>query len=191
VGRLAAARARRILAGAVRGGLGLVLGLGLGIVLSLTGCGYTLVGKGSTLPESIKIVQFTTLDNRTQRAGLEQRLSAEIARELASRGRFKVQSGSEGANALLSGAVSGFDLYPVSFDAQGRATDYQVRVTAQVSLKTIPEGTTLWENPAYTFRDNYQFSASAASYVDRENEAIDKVAGRFAQSLVTSLLEGF
>jgi len=147
------------------------------LALSLTiGCGYTLVGKGSTLPESIKVVQFTTLENRTQRAGLEQRLSSEIARELASRGRFKVQSGSEGANALLSGAVSGFDLYPVSFDAQGRATDYQVRVTAQVSLKTVPEGTTLWENPAYTFRDNYQFSASAASYVDRENEAIDKVA---------------
>jgi len=181
VGPLAAARARRLLAGAVAGGL----------VLGLAGCGYTLVGKGSTLPESIKVVQFTTLENRTQRAGLEQRLSAEIARELASRGRFKVQSGAEGANALLSGAVSGFDLYPVSFDAQGRATDYQVRVTAQVSLKTVPEGTTLWENPAYTFRDNYQFSASAASYVDRENEAIDKVAGRFAQSLVTSLLEGF
>jgi len=161
------------------------------LVLGPGGCGYTLVGKGSTLPESIKVVQFATLENRTQRAGLEQRLSAEIARELASRGRFKVQSGAEGANALLTGAVSGFDLYPVSFDAQGRATDYQVRVTAQVSLKTIPEGTTLWENPAYTFRDNYQFSASAASYVDRENEAIDKVAGRFAQSLVTSLLEGF
>ncbi|HEY4231615.1 MAG TPA: LPS assembly lipoprotein LptE [Thermoanaerobaculia bacterium] len=187
MGRLAAARTRRLLVGAVLGGLG----LGFGAVLILTGCGYTLVGKGSTLPESIKVVQFTTLENRTQRAGLEQRLSAEIARELASRGRFKVQSGSEGANALLSGAVSGFDLYPVSFDSQGRATDYQVRVTAQVSLKTVPEGTTLWANPAYTFRDNYQFSASAASYVDRENEAIDKVAGRFAQSLVTSLLEGF
>ncbi len=167
------------------------LALGLAGALALAGCGYTLVGKGSTLPESIKVVQFTTLENRTQRAGLEQRLSAEIARELASRGRFKVQSGPEGANALLTGAVSGFDLYPVSFDAQGRATDYQVRVTAQVSLKTVPEGTTLWQNPAYTFRDNYQFSASAASYVDRENEAIDKVAGRFAQSLVTSLLEGF
>ena len=160
-------------------------------LLASSGCGYSLVGKGSTLPEGIKVVQFTTLENRTQRAGLEQRLSAEIARELASRGRFKVQSGAEGANALLSGAVSGFDLYPVSFDAQGRATDYQVRVTAQVSLKTVPEGATLWENPSYTFRDNYQFSSSAASYVDRENEAIDKVAGRFAQSLVTSLLEGF
>ncbi len=79
----------------------------------------------------------------------------------------------------------------MSFDSQGRATDYQVRVTARVSLKTIPEETVLWENPAYTFRDNYQYSATAASYVDRENEAIDRVAGRFAQALVTSLLEGF
>lgn len=155
------------------------------------GCGYTLVGKASSLPESIKIVQFSTLENRTPRVGLEQRLSGEIARELASRGRFKVQAGAAGANAVLSGAVTGFDLYPVAFDAQGRATDYQVRVTAKVSLKTIPDETVLWENPAYTFRDNYQFASSAASYVDRENEAIDKVAGRFAQSLVTSLLEGF
>ena len=66
-----------------------------------------------------------------------------------------------------------------------------MRVTARVSLKTLPDEKALWENPAYTFRDNYQFSASAASYVDRENEAIDRVAERFAQSLVTSLLEGF
>jgi outer membrane lipopolysaccharide assembly protein LptE/RlpB len=172
-------------------GRGLLAGLLAGAVAILSGCGYALVGKASTLPESVKVVQFVTLENRTPKVSLEQRLSAEIARELASRGRFKVQSTAEGANAVLSGAVSGFDLYPVSFDSQGRATDYQVRVTAQVSLKTLPDGTVLWQNPAYTFRDNYQFSASAASYVDRENEAIDKVAGRFAQSLVTSLLEGF
>lgn len=169
----------------------LAAGLLTGAVLSLSGCGYALVGNASSLPESVKVVQFTTLENRTGRVGLEQRLSAEIARELASRGRFKVQATSQGANAILTGAVSGFDLYPVAFDSQGRATDYQIRVTAQVSLKTIPEGTALWENPAYTFRDNYQFSSTAASYVDRENEAIDKVAGRFAQALVTSLLEGF
>lgn len=171
-----------------RGGSGLLL---VGLVLAAAGCGYSLVGKGSSLPASIRVVQFTTLENRTQRAGLEQRLSAEIARELASRGRFKVQATAEGANALLSGAVIGFDLYPVAFDSQGRATDYQVRVTARVALKTIPEDQVLWENPAYTFRDNYQYSATAATYVDRENEAIDRVANRFAQALVTSLLEGF
>jgi len=171
---------------------GAALALGaVALALAAAGCGYALVGKGSSLPESVRVVQFSTLDNQTPRVGLEQRFSAAIARELASRGRFRVQSGPDGADAVLTGAVSAFDLFPVSFDAQGRATDYQVRVTARVSLKTLPDGKPLWENPAYTFRDNYQFSATAASFVDRENDAIDRTAVRFAQALVTSMLEGF
>jgi len=40
------------------------------------GCGYSLVGQGSSLPENIKVVEFTTLENLTQRVGLEQRLVA-------------------------------------------------------------------------------------------------------------------
>lgn len=163
----------------------------LAALLGSAGCGYALVGKSSSLPESVRVIQFTSLENLTPRVGLEQRFSAEIARELASRGRFRVQASAEGADASLAGAVTGFNLFPVAFDGQGRATDYQVQVSARVSLKTLPAGDVLWENPSFTFRDNYQFSASAASYVDRENDAIDRVAGRFAQSLVTSLLEGF
>ena len=163
----------------------------LSAALLAAGCGYGLVGKGSSLPESIRVIQFTTLENRTQQIQVEQRFSEAIARELASRGRFKVQSGPDGANAELSGTVLAFDLYPVAFDSQGRATDYQVRVTARVALKTLPEGASVWENPAFTFRDNYQFSETAASYADLVNNAIDRVADRFAQSLVTSMLEGF
>jgi hypothetical protein len=154
-------------------------------------CGYALVGQSSSLPPSVRVVEFTTFENRTPRVGLEQRFSAEIARELASRGRFKVQSTSQGADAELTGAVVGFVLVPVAFDSQGRATDYQVQVTARAALKTLPDGKVLWENPAFTYRDNYRFSLTASSYVDLENDAIDRVAGRFAQSLVTSMLEGF
>ncbi|HKD19107.1 MAG TPA: LPS assembly lipoprotein LptE [Thermoanaerobaculia bacterium] len=161
------------------------------LLLGSVGCGYTLVGQGSSLPPSIKVVQFTTLENRTPQVELEQRFSAAIARELVSRGRFRVQAGPQGANAELSGAMLAFDLFPVAFDAQGRATNYQVRATARVSLKTLPDGKPLWENPAFTFRDNYEFAATAATYTDLVNDAIDRVADRFAQSLVTSMLEGF
>jgi outer membrane lipopolysaccharide assembly protein LptE/RlpB len=160
-------------------------------VLADGACGYALVGKGSSLPPNIKVVQFTTLENRTPRIQLEQRFSEAIARELVSRGRFRVQSNADGADAELSGTMLAFDLYPVAFDSPGRATDYQVRATARVSLKTLPDGTPIWENPAFTFRDNYQFSPTAATYADLENDAIDRVADRFAQSLVTSMLEGF
>ncbi|HSS45011.1 MAG TPA: LPS assembly lipoprotein LptE [Thermoanaerobaculia bacterium] len=161
-------------------------------VLTLAaGCGYRLAGTSSTLPATIRVIRFQTLANQTSRVGVEQRLSSEIAKELASRGRFAVQAGAAGADADLSGAVIGFDLYPVAFDADGRAREYQIRITARVSFKTLPGETVLWENLAFAFQDNYTFSTSAASYVDRENEAIDRVAGRFAESLVSNLLEGF
>ena len=163
----------------------------LAAVLAASGCGYTLVGKTSTLPASIKVIRFETLVNQTQRSGVEQRLSREIAREFTSRGRFSIQAKTEGANAVLSGAVTGFDLYAVAFSPQGVATQYQIRITARVSLKTLPDEKVLWENPGYTFRDNYSFGTTAASYVDRENEAIDRVAERFAASLVSTILEGF
>ena len=73
----------------------------------------------------------------------------------------------------------------------GRAKEYQVRITVHVSLKTLPDEKVLWENPSFTFQENYSLTTTAASYVDRENEAIDRVAERFASSLVSSLLEGF
>jgi outer membrane lipopolysaccharide assembly protein LptE/RlpB len=154
-------------------------------------CGYTLVGKTSTLPPSVRVIQFQTLANKTSRVGVEQRLSGEIARELASRGRFSVQHQATGADAELAGDVTGFELVPVAFDANGRAQEYQVRITARMSLKTLPDQKVLWENPSFTFQDNYSLATSAASYVDRENEVIDTVAGRFAESLVSSILEGF
>ncbi len=53
-----------------------------GLAALINACGYTLVGRSSTLPPSIKIIRFQTLTNQTQRVGVEQRLSREIAREL-------------------------------------------------------------------------------------------------------------
>ena len=157
----------------------------------LSGCGYTLVGKTSTLPASIRVIHFQTLVNQTARVGVEQRLSSAVATELASRGRFKVRADATGADADLTGAVKAFDLIAVAFDDSGRAKEYQVRITASVALKTLPDGKVLWENPSFSFQDNYALSTSAASYVDRENDVIDSVGAKFAESLVSSILEGF
>ena len=160
------------------------------VLSAAVGCGYGLAGRGSTLPPNIKVIRFQTLSNQTSLAGVEQRMSGEVARELAARGHFRVQSEAAGADAELTGTVTRFDFYPVAFDTSGRATQYQVAVTARVALTSLPDGKPIWENPAYTFRENYSFEG-AGSYVDRQNETIDKVAEKFAESLVASLLEGF
>jgi hypothetical protein len=162
------------------------------ILLPLSaGCGYSLVGRGSTLPETVRTVRFEALVNRTSRIGLEQRLSQEIARELAIRGRLRVVAGAEPADAILTGAVTRFDLIPVAYDAAGRAQEYQVQVAAQLALKTLPDERVLYEDPGFTFRDTYSFPATASSFVDLQNEAIERVAARFAESVVSTILEGF
>ena len=163
-------------------------------IVVLAGCGYSLVGQGTFLPESVKRIAFPTFKNSTSRVGLEQRLSAAVARELASRGRFSVSPKDGDGDAQLSGEIVAFSLYPVAADSLGRATRYQIQITTKVSLTELPSGKTIWKNDAYTFRENYDVAGGgvgAANYSDLENVAIDAEADRFAQSLVTSVLEGF
>ena len=158
------------------------------------GCGYALVGRGSFLPESIRKIAFPTFKNSTPRVGLEQRLSAAVAREFASRGRFAVSPKSGDGDAELSGDIVGFSLVPVAADNLGRATQYQIQISARVALTGIPDGKVIWKNDAYVFRENYEVAGGgvgASNYSDLENVAIDAEADRFAQSLVTSILEGF
>lgn len=47
--------------------------------LFTTGCGYTLVGRTSTLPDDVRNIYIEALKNTTRRSQLEQVLSRAIA----------------------------------------------------------------------------------------------------------------
>ncbi|HEX9942117.1 MAG TPA: LptE family protein [Thermoanaerobaculia bacterium] len=162
------------------------------LILSLAGCGYALVGRGSNIPEDIRAVYLQPLENRTQRSQVEQFLTRAIADELVTRQRFSVVGSETDANAEILGAVTGFGVTPVTFDQEGRATEYEISITAQVTFKrTGSEGQVLWKSDRYTFRENYPVDPASAAYFDREDQAIETASKRFAETLVTNLLEGF
>ena len=159
--------------------------------LGLAGCGYGLVGRGSNLPADIRAVYIKPLENRTPRTQVEQFLTRAIADEMVTRKRFAVV-GSEGeANAELSGAVVAFGATPVTFDASGRATEYEIAITAQMSFKRVGSEQVIWSNDAYTFRESYPVEVSSTEYFDREDQAIERASERFAETMVSDLLEGF
>lgn len=218
--------------------------------LILSGCGYALVGRGSNLPEDIREVYIRPLENRTPRSQVEQELTRAIADELVQRQRFAVVGSPEEADAEISGAVVFYGATPITFDAEGRATEYEIAITAQIVFKrtggaptttapatgaaatavsadatgtaagatppagtpatpgtpaapgTIPPGapgapatqaidpSIIWSNDRYTFRETYEIAADA-NYVDLEDEAIQEAAERFAETMVSDLLEGF
>lgn len=155
------------------------------------GCGYALVGRGVNLPEDVREVYIKPLDNRTPRSQVEQFLTRAIAEELVTRRRFAVVGNPEGADAELSGAVVGFSVTPVSFDDTGRATEYEISIVAQVAFKRIADEAVLWSNDRYVFRQSYPVDVSEAGFFDREDQAIEEAAERFAETMVSDLLEGF
>ena len=163
----------------------------LGLSLSLGSCGYALVGRGSNIPADIREVYIHPLDNRTPRAQVEQALTRAIADEMVTRQRFAVVASPDGADAELSGAVVGFGATPVTFDASGRATEYEIALTAAIAFKRIGSDQVLWSNDRYTFRETYPINATGEGYVDQEDEAIERAAERFAETMVSDLLEGF
>lgn len=157
----------------------------------LGGCGYGLVGRGSNLPPDIQAVYIKPLENRTPRSQVEQFLTRAIADEMVTRKRFSVVGSPAQANAELSGAVVAFGATPVTFDDSGRATEYEIAITAQMSFKRVGSDQVLWANDAYTFRESYPVEVSTTEYFDREDEAIERASERFAETMVTDLLEGF
>ena len=159
---------------------------------ALSGCGYALVGRGSNIPEDVKSVYLQPLENRTQRQLVDQSLTRAIADELVTRQRFAVVGSEAQANAEIIGAVTGFGVTPVTFDQTGRATEYELAITAQITFKRVGnEGKVIWKSDRYTFRESYPVPTTGSAYFDLEDATIQRASQRFAQTLVTDLLEGF
>ncbi len=156
------------------------------------GCGYTLVGTGaSALPPTVKTVYVPTFVNDTTVVGVEQRLTEAVLRELSARGRLKPAADRAQADAELSGRLTSLSVSPVRFDDAGLAVEYQVTVTASLTLVEKATEKPLFTEPSFVFRQPYTVPGSSRSYYDREREAIEALARPFAQSLVTTILEGF
>lgn len=177
----------RVVRRPIRVSLAAVLGI------SLVGCGYALVGRGSSLPEDIRSIYIAPLENRTTRAQVEQILGVAIADEMVLRQRFDVASSEEGADAVLEGSILNVRLIPVTFNEQGFAEEYEIAIRAFMLLRRTDEDETiLWANPEYDFREDYELDlAGDVGVFEREISAVEDIADVFARSLVTDLMEGF
>jgi Lipopolysaccharide-assembly len=161
-------------------------------LLALTHCGYALVGHSNFLDPKIRTVQVPAFVNRTTRVELEQRVTQAVADEMVARGRLKLVTAPPDADVILRGSIDSFGLFAIAYNAQGRATQYQVSVTAKIELLDHRnDDKVLWKNDQYRFTENYQVNTDSTDAFDQETRAIREIAVRFAETLVTNLLEGF
>jgi hypothetical protein len=165
-------------------------------VFSSEGCGYSLAGRGSFLPDYIKTIGVPTFGNRTTVFNLETQVTQKVRSEFIGRGKYQIIPETTGVDALLTGDVTGVSITPASFTAQQLASRYVITMTASVSLRDVRENKVLWENPGLVFRQEYEAQSGQnivdpAAFFNQDANALDRMTSDFARSIVSAILEAF
>jgi outer membrane lipopolysaccharide assembly protein LptE/RlpB len=166
--------------------------LGLLLWLASAGCGYHMTGKAARLPTDLHTLAIPGFVNQTQTYRVEQVLTSAVVREFITRTRYRiVHQTSDDADATLRGTVVYAQLAPLTYDSQtGRASSALITVNMNVSL-VDRHGKVLFENPNYSFREQYQISSEITSFFEEESPAVDRLSQDFARTLVSNVLENF
>jgi hypothetical protein len=162
----------------------------LSLVSGFTEC-YKPVTKNQ-LPSRIKTVAVPAFQNNALRYKIEHRFTEAVIKEIIHRGHgLRVQGESEGADAVVDGVIKSFDFRGVLLDERGRARIFEVTITAAVTVRDQTENRVLYDNQNYVFRGEYEFANDPRSYFNEEDPAVQRMARAFAESLVSTLVNGF
>jgi len=156
------------------------------LALATTGCGYRIAGKKLNGGEG-RTIAIPTFANRTTTYRIEQRLTEAVRREFIRRTRFNVVPAETG-DVVVAGEVLTFAAVPIIFNEQGRGSSYSILVDLNVKLTDTKTGAVLFQNNRWTFRDVFELAQNSAGFVPEDTPAIDRLARRFASSLVASVL---
>jgi len=167
----------------------------LALACVASGCGYALVGRGITTDPSIKRIGVPIFKDRTGKPGLDQKITARVIEELLKRGRFTVVQDTTGVDAVVDGEITSYTTSPVGFTTAGatptQASRYAINVTAKVVYRKIGQKEPIWQSEMFSYRDEYDMGESAASFFDREEQTVDRIAEAFGKNLVAAMLEAF
>lgn len=168
------------------------LGCALCLALLLTAsCGYHTAGHSNLLPPDVRTIAIPAFVNQTQTYHIEQTLTAAVVQEFGTRTKYHVTADGGAADAILHGTVLSTYTNPLTYDSQtGRAASILVIVSMKVSL-TDREGRVLYQNPSYTFREQYQVSQELSSFFEEDSPAFQRLSRDFARTLVSNVLEAF
>jgi hypothetical protein len=168
---------------------------------SMSGCGYSLAGRGSSLPSTIRTIGIPLFENATPVFELEQLMTEKVRLEFIGRGKFKVLPDAPGADAVLIGGITSVTITPTSFNSNQQATRYAFSMVVKVEFRDAATNRILYENPALSFREEYEVAGNVAAstttspdanaFLGSNSEAKERMANDFARSVVSSILEAF
>ncbi|HTI39920.1 MAG TPA: LPS assembly lipoprotein LptE [Vicinamibacterales bacterium] len=164
--------------------------------VSLSGCGYTLAGRGAYLPAYIHRIGLPQFTNATSIIDVDRRITEHVRAELVGRGKYTIVPDTTGVDAVLSGDILSVTLTPAAFNNQSQATRYALTLTAKVEFKDVKANKVVWSNPSMQYREEFDVSTATTggdvqAFLGQDVNALERVATEFARALVSAILEAF
>ena len=162
----------------------------------VSGCGYTLAGQGSFLPEYIETVAIPTFENDTAVFDVERLLTQEVRTAFIGRGSYRVQSDVSGADASLIGTITEITIEPASFNVDQQASQYIFTLAAAIEFRDLTTDEVLWDDEL-EFSDTYEVAsgtggvANVSTFFGQRSNTVERLATDFATTVVSGILEAF
>jgi outer membrane lipopolysaccharide assembly protein LptE/RlpB len=135
-----------------------------------------MVGKETHLPPGLASIAIPTFSNQTLEPGIEVQFTQGFLREFINDRRVRVVGRGE-ADSILEGVIKSFNIYSVSYDESGIATEYQTTVVIDLILKR-QNGEVLWKEQDFSETRWYRTSSSVLISESNKTAAIQET-GRF------------
>ena len=166
------------------------------LIISMTGCGYALSGRGGFLPDYVETIGIPMFENNTNAFDVEQLITAQVRQEFIGRGSYRVVPETTGVDAVLNGTLKNIRIEPASFTGDQQVSRYVFTLTAEIEFRDMVADNVLWQNQALVFRDEYDVAsagdvANVAAFFGQRSNAVERIAVDFSETVVSSILEAF
>jgi outer membrane lipopolysaccharide assembly protein LptE/RlpB len=159
-------------------------------VAALAGCGYRVVGVGGRLPGNITQVEVPVFENQTTRTDAGRVLTQDFISQLLAAAKVRV-AGSQEAQALIQGVVTGYKRDPITFDSKQKPLENRLTIVMDVTLTRRFDRRVLFTQKGVTVHYDYPVKTDLQENDRLEDEALHSVSELMSQKLVSLMLEGF
>ena len=169
------------------------------LAAALSGCGYHVAGHSDSVPKTIHVIAVPAMENKTTTYRIEQKLTAATIHELLAKTQYKVVSGTDGGDAVLTGKVVSLEIVPLLYNTTtantgaqtAQATAMLITMRCDVTFTDRLSQKVLYHNDNFVFRNEYELSSDVHSFFQEGDPAVDRMARDFASRLVTAVTENY
>lgn len=154
------------------------------------GCGYALEGtrKEGALKD-VRTISIANFVNETQEPGLERTLTDATRAKFIQDGRLRVIDGG-GAEVVLEAKIREYELIPIGFTGTDEVRRYRVSIKTLVTVRDTAQGKILF-NQNVESDSEFDLKTTVSGTDATRSETNSRIAGLFADELISLVLEGF